>query len=53
MNVYIFLLTSMGLFLIQLFAYLLIFYIAVRLVGWPIKILMRRMRQIIRRSETI
>ena len=49
-NTYIFLITSILVFLAQLFAILCIFFIAVVLVGQPIKLLMRRMRMLINRA---
>lgn len=51
MNVYIFMMTSIGIFLVQLFAYLAIFWIIVVIVGHPIKILTRKMRQLINRAN--
>lgn len=43
--------TGIGLFLIQLFAILTIFFLMFMLIGFPIKRLVRRMRQIIKRAE--
>lgn len=50
MNNYIFLLTSMALFLLQLFVYLLIFYILFAIVGYPIKLFVKTIRKIIDRA---
>lgn len=51
MNSYIFLIASMGIYLLQLVAIMAIFYIVAALVLWPIKRLFSSMKQLIRRSE--
>ncbi len=50
-NPYIFLLTSYGIFLVQLFGILILFYIIFATIGWPIRMLVRAFTKIIKRSE--
>ncbi len=52
MNIYVFLLTSMALFLVQLFAYLILFWLISMLIGWPIKRMALSIKRIIRRAGT-
>ncbi len=51
MNEYIFIMTSIFLFLFQLFVLLIIFRIMFMMVGWPIKSLVKRIFQVIKRSQ--
>ena len=50
MNTYIFLISSMFIFIIQLMAILTVFYIILLIIGWPIKGLWGRIKQIIKRG---
>ena len=50
---YIFLITSYGIFLIELFGILTLFYLCTLLVGWPIKRLARNFVRLIKRGERI
>lgn len=49
-NSYIFLIASMGLFLLQLIAILVIMYLFVIAIGWPVKMLFHNIKMIIRRG---
>jgi len=49
-NSYIFLIASMGLFLLQLVAILTIMYLFVMAIGWPVKTLFRNIKMVIRRG---
>ncbi len=50
MNTYIFLLTSMALFLMQLFAYLVVMWIIILVIGYPIKKLIKSILFLIKRT---
>lgn len=52
-NNYIFLIASMGIFLLQLVAILVIMYFFVLAIGWPTKSLFRNIKRIINRSGRI
>lgn len=49
-NTYIFLIASMGIFLLQLTAILIIMYLFVLAIGWPIKRLFHNIKLVIRRG---
>ena len=49
-NVYIFLYAALGIYLFQLCVYLTIVWLGVLLVGWPIKLLFKRLKQLIDRA---
>ena len=49
-NSYIFLIASMGLFLLQLVAILTIMYLFVLAIGWPVKKLFHDIKLVIRRG---
>lgn len=49
-NTYIFLIASMGMFLLQLTAILIIMYLFVLAIGWPVKKLFHNIKLVIRRG---
>lgn len=51
MNIYIFLMTSVFIYMVQVFAILLILYIVAVMVGWPIKYFAKSLKTIIKRAQ--